>query len=84
MLRQNTPPLNSHSRYPSAATGPAVPATADPSRAPDLLVGTADCGSDGTFDFLGTQSNSESNIGTPRSSPAATAPPGSSSRSAST
>ena len=45
--------------------GLAVPATADPSRAPDLLVGTADCGSDGTFDFLATESNSESNTWNP-------------------
>jgi hypothetical protein len=40
--------------------GVAVPASADPSRAPNLLAGTADCGSDGTFDFVTPQSNSES------------------------
>jgi hypothetical protein len=45
--------------------GLAVPATADPSRAPNLLVGTADCGSDGTFNFIATQSNSESTTWSP-------------------
>jgi hypothetical protein len=45
--------------------GFAAPATAAPSRALHLLVGTADCGSDGTFDFLATQSNSESNTWNP-------------------
>jgi hypothetical protein len=45
--------------------GFAAPATADPSRAPHLLAGTADCGSDGTFDFLATQSNSESTTWSP-------------------
>ena len=45
--------------------GFAAPATAAPSRAPHLLVGTADCGSDGTFDFLVTQSNSESTTWSP-------------------
>jgi hypothetical protein len=42
-----------------------APATAAPSRAPHLLVGTADCGSEGTFDFLATQSNSESTTWSP-------------------
>ncbi|HEV8195674.1 MAG TPA: hypothetical protein VGP87_03455 [Gemmatimonadales bacterium] len=46
---------------PALLLGLAAPATADPSRAPNLLVGTADCGSDGTFDFGVTQSHSESN-----------------------
>jgi hypothetical protein len=51
---------------PALLLGLAVPATADPSRAPHLTVGTADCGSDGTFDFLATESNSEeSNTWTP-------------------
>lgn len=50
---------------PALLLGMAVPATADPSRAPNLLVGTADCGSDGTFDFIATQSNSESNTWNP-------------------
>jgi hypothetical protein len=45
--------------------GFAAPATAAPSRAPHLLVGTADCGSEGTFDFLATQSNSESTTWSP-------------------
>jgi hypothetical protein len=45
--------------------GVAVPASADPSRAPNLLVGTADCGSDGTFDFVTPQSNSESTTWAP-------------------
>jgi hypothetical protein len=45
--------------------GLAVPAAADPIRAPHLLVGTADCGSDATFDFLVTESNSESNTWNP-------------------
>ena len=45
--------------------GSAAPATAVPQRAPHLLVGTADRGSDGTFDFLATQSNSESTTWSP-------------------
>jgi hypothetical protein len=45
--------------------GFAGPATAAPERAPHLLVGTADCGSDGTFDFVATQSNSESTTWNP-------------------
>jgi len=45
--------------------GLAVPATAAPARAPHLLVGTADCGSDGLFEFLATQSNSESTTWNP-------------------
>ena len=50
---------------PALLLGFVVPATAAPSRAPNLLVGTADCGSAGTFDFLGTQSNSESTTWNP-------------------
>ena len=50
---------------PALLLGIAAPATADPSRAPHLLVGTADCGSDGTFNFLATQSNSESTTWNP-------------------
>jgi hypothetical protein len=50
---------------PALLLGTAVPATADPSRAPHVLVGTADCGSDGTFDFFGTESNSESTTWNP-------------------
>jgi hypothetical protein len=50
---------------PALLLGLAVPATAAPSRAPHLLVGTADCGSAGTFDFLASQSNSESNTWNP-------------------
>jgi hypothetical protein len=46
---------------PALLLGLAAPATADPSRAPNILTGTADCGSDGTFTFVVTQSNSESN-----------------------
>jgi hypothetical protein len=45
---------------PALLLGLAAPATADPSRAPNLLTGTADCGSAGTFDFVVTESNSES------------------------
>jgi hypothetical protein len=45
---------------PALLLGIALPATADPSRAPHLLVGTADCGPAGTFDFVVTESNSES------------------------
>jgi hypothetical protein len=60
-LRRSIPIL----AIPALLLGLAVPATADPSRAPHLLVGTADCGSDGTFDFLATQSNSESNTWNP-------------------
>jgi hypothetical protein len=43
----------------------AVPAAAQPGRAPNLLVGTADCGSEGTFDFVVTESNSESTTWSP-------------------
>jgi hypothetical protein len=50
---------------PALLLGLAAPATADPSRAPHLLVGTADCGSAGTFGFLATQSNSESTTWSP-------------------
>ena len=50
---------------PALLLGLAAPAAAAPSRAPHLLVGTADCGSDGTFDFLATQSNSESTTWNP-------------------
>ena len=50
---------------PALLVGLAAPASADPSRAPNLLVGTADCGSDGTFDFFATQSNSESTTWSP-------------------
>jgi hypothetical protein len=50
---------------PALLLGLAVPAAADPGRAPNLLVGTADCGSDGTFDFIATQSNSESTTWSP-------------------
>jgi hypothetical protein len=50
---------------PALLVGIAVPATADPSRAPNLLVGTADCGPDGTFDFVAPQSNSESTTWSP-------------------
>ena len=46
---------------PALLVGLAAPATADPSRAPNLLAGSADCGPDGTFDFVVNQSNSESN-----------------------
>jgi hypothetical protein len=50
---------------PALLLGLAAPATADPSRAPNLLVGTADCGSDGTFDFVVNQSNSDSQSWSP-------------------
>jgi hypothetical protein len=50
---------------PALLLGLAVPAAADPSRAPNLLVGTADCGSAGTFDFVTNQSNSESTTWSP-------------------
>jgi hypothetical protein len=44
---------------------PAAAGSAAPTRAPHLLVGTADCGSDGAFTFLVTESNSESNTWNP-------------------
>jgi len=50
---------------PALLLGFAVSATAAPERAPHRLVGTADCGSDGTFDFIATQSNSESTTWNP-------------------
>ena len=50
---------------PALLVGIAVPAMADPSRAPNLLVGTADCGSAGTFDFVAPESNSESTTWSP-------------------
>ncbi len=50
---------------PALLLGLAVPATADPSRAPRLVAGTADCGSDGTFDFVVNQSNSDSQSWSP-------------------
>jgi hypothetical protein len=50
---------------PALLLGLAVPAAADPGRAPNLLVGTADCGSDGTFEFIVTQSHSESTTWSP-------------------
>jgi hypothetical protein len=50
---------------PALLLGLAAPATADPSRAPNLLAGTADCGPDGTFDFVVNQSNSDSQSWSP-------------------
>jgi hypothetical protein len=50
---------------PAVLLGLAAPATADPSRAPNLLAGTADCGPDGTFDFVVNQSNSDSQSWSP-------------------
>jgi hypothetical protein len=43
----------------------AAPAAADPSRAPNLAAGTADCGPDGTVNFVVNQSNSDSQSWSP-------------------
>ena len=45
---------------PALLVGLAAPATADPSRAPNLIFGQASCGEAGLFTFIATQSNSES------------------------
>jgi hypothetical protein len=62
----------------------AAAVSAAPTNAPSRLVGTADCGSDGSFSFVGNSGNAYGTTCSRHSSPLATASAGCSTRAAST